>query len=142
MHAPFGGQPESPDRQERRRQEEQVLRLLQPLARQPGPKEKEPAEAQRQKRLRILTDPFSGQASLLGVERRFAHVLVLRIENAIVAGVVGHNPPSIGLRIVAAAELHAEVAADEDQLAELRVIAHQPGRQYCPKDHRAKYHRH
>src|SRR5271157_1713612 len=132
------GEHESGDREQRRGQEQRVLELLQCLdlgqTRKPVPVKNKLAEGDDGKLFRVIGDPLLCQSRLLGRICGLAHLLVLAVEDRILAGMIHAHPDTFGERIVAAANLDSDVVAHENRLVEDFVITHQPGHHRHPEE--------
>src|ERR1022692_4407750 len=84
----------------------------------------------------MLGNPCFRLMGVSAADRRFAQ------EKGVESGVVESDLPALRLRIVAGAELSAEVVTDEDRLAKHAVISYHPRHQRHAEDCRAKPHGH
>src|SRR5664279_6146922 len=127
VDAMLDGEHESSDRQQGGGQEERVLELLQRLnlrkARQSIPVKDDAAERQVGELFRIPGDPLLGESRLFNGIGEFAHLLILAVEDRVLAGMIHAHPNTFSQRIVAAADLDSDVIAHEDRLVEDHVVA-------------------
>src|SRR5271169_4264521 len=116
--------------------------LLHPLgsageARQAVPVEDKLAERDDGELPRVLGNPLFGEARLLGGVGGLTHLLILEVENWVLAGMVHADPNAFGERIVAAANFDSDVVANKNGLVEHCVVAYKPGHHGHPEQNSA-----
>src|SRR5579863_906073 len=92
-----------------------------------NPEIHDPLQREIQERPRMLADELPRLLAFLRHETDFAQLLKLLHGPGIVCGMFLARPESRGLVVVRHVNLHGQVVAHKDELAENPVITHQPG---------------